>query len=70
MTDKPDFVLVPDPDPNADGPNRQPAILLGRLRECLAAIAVFAVGGARLLQEKRGELPGAALLLQHLDGRG
>ena len=41
-----------------------------RLRECLAAIAVFAVGGARLLQEKRGELPGAALLLQHLDGCG
>ena len=39
----------------------------GRLRELLAAIAVFAVGGAELLQDKRGELPGAAILLQHLD---
>jgi len=39
----------------------------GRLRELLAAIAVFAVGGARLLQDKRGELPGAVILLQHLD---
>ncbi len=39
----------------------------GRLRDLLAAIAVFAVGGAELLQNKRGELPGAVLLLQHLD---
>jgi len=39
----------------------------GRLRELLAAIAVFAVGGAKLLQDKRGELPGAVILLQHLD---
>jgi len=38
----------------------------GRLRDLLAAIAVFAVGGAELLQDKRGELPGAVLLLQHL----
>ena len=38
----------------------------GRLRDLLAAIAVFAVGGAELLQDKRGELPGAALLLRHL----
>ena len=41
----------------------------GRLRELLAAIAVFAVGGADLLQDKRGELPGAVLLLQHLGPR-
>ena len=41
-----------------------------RLREFLAAIAVFAVGGTALLREKRGELPGAVLLLQHLDRRG
>ena len=41
----------------------------GRLRELLAAIAVFAVGGAKLLQDKRGELPGAVLLLQHLGPR-
>lgn len=39
----------------------------GRLREFLAAIAVFAVGGAELLQQKRGELPGAVILLRHLD---
>src|SRR3954454_403090 len=31
----------------------------GRLRELLAAIAVYAVGGAELLQDKRDELPGA-----------
>jgi hypothetical protein len=37
-----------------------------RLRELLAAIAVFTVGGAELLDEKRGELPGAVILLQHL----
>ena len=40
----------------------------GRLRELLAAIAVYAVGGAKLLEEKRGELPGAVLLLRHLKG--
>lgn len=40
-----------------------------RLREFLAAIAVFAVGGTELLQEKRGELPGAVILLRHLDRR-
>jgi hypothetical protein len=39
-----------------------------RLRELLAAIAVYAVGGTELLQDKRGELPGAALLLRHLKG--
>ena len=39
----------------------------GRLRELLAAIAVYAVGGAKLLRDKHGELPGAVILLQHLD---
>jgi hypothetical protein len=39
-----------------------------RLREFLAAIAVLAVGGPKLLQKKRGELPGAGLLLQSLEG--
>ena len=29
-----------------------------RFRELLAVIPVFAVGGAELLQDKRGELPG------------
>ena len=42
----------------------------GRLRELLGAIAVFAVGGTELLQDKRDELPGAALLLRHLKGNG
>jgi hypothetical protein len=37
-----------------------------RLRELLAAVAVYAVGGAALLEERRQTLPGAALLLRHL----
>ena len=37
-----------------------------RLRELLEAVAVYAVGGKALLEEKRGTLPGAALLLKHL----
>jgi hypothetical protein len=38
----------------------------GKLRDLLGAIAVFAVGGAELLEEKRGHLPGAVMLLEHL----
>jgi hypothetical protein len=38
----------------------------GRLRELLAAVAVYAVGGKALLEQKRATLPGAATLLQHL----
>ncbi len=37
-----------------------------RLRELLAAVAVYAVGGERLLREREAELPGAPLLLRHL----
>jgi hypothetical protein len=37
-----------------------------RLRELLAAVAVFAVGGADMLEAKREEMPGAVLLLEHL----
>jgi hypothetical protein len=37
-----------------------------RLRELLAAVAVYAVGGQELLEEKRGEMPGAVMLLDHL----
>ena len=40
----------------------------GRLRDMLAAVAVYAVGGLRLLHEKRRELPGAPALLQLLKG--
>jgi hypothetical protein len=40
-----------------------------RLRELLAAIAVFAVGGTELLQHKRDELPGAVVLLRYLNDR-
>jgi hypothetical protein len=40
-----------------------------RLRELLAAVAVYAVGGTALLREKEAALPGATLLLRHLDGR-
>jgi hypothetical protein len=39
-----------------------------RLRELLAAVAVYAVGGSQLLEQKRDELPGAVLLLEHLRG--
>jgi hypothetical protein len=37
-----------------------------RLRELLAAVAVYAVGGTKLLQTKGDELPGALILLEHL----
>jgi hypothetical protein len=40
----------------------------GKLRELLMAVAVLAVGGTTLLQQRRGEMPGAALLLEHLEG--
>ncbi len=38
-----------------------------KLRDLLAAVAVYAVGGSKLLREKRGDLPGALVLLKHLD---
>jgi hypothetical protein len=37
-----------------------------RLRELLAAVAVYAVGGTEMLREKQEELPGAVMLLEHL----
>jgi hypothetical protein len=37
-----------------------------RLRELLSAIAVYAVGGEKLLRERRHDLPGAVVLLDHL----
>jgi hypothetical protein len=37
-----------------------------RLRDILAAAAVFAVGGEVMLREKQHEMPGAMLLLEHL----
>lgn len=40
----------------------------GRLRDLLAAVAVYAVGGRHLLEEKLKQLPGAPILLRHLDG--
>jgi len=42
------------------------AAAAGRLRELLAAIAVLAIGGVELLKHKRGEMPGAVVLLEHL----
>ena len=41
----------------------------GRLRDILSAVAVYAVGGEKLLREKRHALPGAVALLDHLDKR-
>src|ERR1700733_3610098 len=40
-----------------------------RLRDLLSAVAVYAVGGEKLLRERRHELPGAVALLEHLDKR-
>jgi hypothetical protein len=41
----------------------------GRLRDILSAVAVYAVGGEKLLREQRHALPGAVALLDHLGGR-
>jgi hypothetical protein len=41
----------------------------GRLRDLLSAVAVYAVGGEKLLRERRHGLPGAVALLEHLDKR-
>ena len=41
----------------------------GKLRDVLSAVAVYAVGGEKLLRERRHALPGAVALLEHLDGR-
>jgi hypothetical protein len=41
----------------------------GRLRDLLSAVAVYAVGGEKLLRERRHELPGAVPLLKHLGNR-
>jgi hypothetical protein len=38
----------------------------GRLRDLLSAVAVYAVGGEKLLRERRHDLPGAVALLEHL----
>jgi len=40
-----------------------------RLRDLLSAVAVYAVGGEKLLREQRGNSPGAIALLEHLGGR-
>lgn len=42
----------------------------GKLREILEAVATLAVGGVRLLQERRRALPAATLLLWHLSDKG
>jgi len=39
------------------------------LRDLLSAVAVYAVGGEKLLRERRGDLPGAVALLEHLGKR-
>jgi hypothetical protein len=41
----------------------------GRLRNILSAVAVYAVGGEKLLREQRHALPGAVALLEHLNKR-
>jgi hypothetical protein len=37
-----------------------------RLRDLLAAVAVYAVGGTEMLEAKRDDMPGAVMLLEHL----
>jgi hypothetical protein len=41
----------------------------GRLRDILSAVAVYAVGGEKLLRQRRHELAGAVALLDHLEKR-
>jgi hypothetical protein len=41
----------------------------GKLRDILSAVAVYAVGGEKLLRERRHALPGAVALLEHLEKR-
>jgi hypothetical protein len=41
----------------------------GRLRDLLSAVAVYAVGGEKLLRQRRHDLPGAIALLDHLSAR-
>jgi hypothetical protein len=41
----------------------------GRLHDILSAVAVYAVGGEKLLRERRRELPGAIALLENLNRR-
>jgi len=41
----------------------------GRLRDLLSAVAVYAVGGEKLLRARRHDLPGAVALLEHLGNR-
>src|SRR3984957_4304198 len=41
----------------------------GRLRDLLAAVAVYAVGGEKLLRERSDALPGAVALLENLNKR-
>ncbi len=38
----------------------------GRLRDLLSAVAVYAVGGEKLLRERRHDMAGATALLEHL----
>jgi len=40
-----------------------------RLRDLLSAVAVYAVGGEKLLREQRRDSPGAIALLEHLEAR-
>jgi hypothetical protein len=42
----------------------------GKLRDLLGAVAVYAVGGEKLLRERRQSLPGAVALLEHLGKSG
>jgi hypothetical protein len=41
----------------------------GKLRDLLSAVAVYAVGGEKLLRDRRHDLPGAVALLDHLGKR-
>ena len=41
----------------------------GRLRDILSAVAVYAVGGEKLLRQRQHDLPGAVALLEHLGKR-
>ena len=46
------------------------AYSIDRLRELLEALAALAAGGVKLLRERQKALPGARLLLEHLEESG
>jgi hypothetical protein len=60
MTDPPNFVLIPDPDPNAGERNRQAIGFAGRLRSLAASITPYLQHRVRVLAASSWGTPAAA----------